>query len=144
MKVFYPQNIQGGFLSDKIPIGPVDLSIIQLGLLGLWATVSMLVWKSLIGAGLGKAMSFVLVLPVIILFLVVTFFRFSEMNLLEFVAKLLRTNFFDSPKKYQVNYKKVDPVKVKIQKLKKSDKSKKIEKKKWIRKKDIDDLKGIV
>lgn len=34
----------------------------------------------------------------------IAFFKMSELDLLGFIAKLIRNNFFDTNKKYQVNY----------------------------------------
>jgi len=45
----------------------------------------------------------------------------SELGLIAFIAKLVRNLFFDSPKKLQVNYDRVDPLKIVIKKAKSSD-----------------------
>ena len=144
MKVFFPQNIKGGFLSDKVPIGPIDLSIAQLGGLGLGATISMAIFGALDEAGTDTVIAVLLVSPIAIGFLLVTFFNFSEMNLFEFIAKFIRTNFIDNPVKYQVNYKKMDPIDVHIKRLKKWKKEKKIKKKEWLKRNEIQDLEWIV
>ena len=41
----------------------------------------------------------------------------SEMGLLAFIAKLFRNNFFDTTKKYQINYEKRDPTEVKLKEV---------------------------
>ncbi len=144
MKVFFPQNIKWGFLSDKIPIGPIDLSIAQLWWLGLGASICMAIFRALAEAWVESLMAVLMISPIAIIFLLITFFNFSEMNLFEFIAKFIRTNFIDSPVKYQINHKKIDPLDVQIKKLKKWKKEKKVEKKQWLRKNDIEDLGWIV
>lgn len=74
--------------------------------------------------------------PILVLTLFIAFFKFSELNLLQFIAKMLRTYFFDSTQKYQVNFKKVDPLEVKIKKLKVSEKKQIIETKTFQLEKD--------
>jgi hypothetical protein len=49
---------------------------------------------------------------VLILVLFVTFFKVSEMNILQFASKKIRENFFDVTKKYQSNSEKMDPVEI--------------------------------
>lgn len=40
------------------------------------------------------------------------------MSLIEYIAKLIRNNFFDAKKKYQVNYEKMNPVDILIKESK--------------------------
>ena len=44
----------------------------------------------------------------------VAFFQISELSLIPFVAKLAKTYIFDSTKKYQINYTKIDAVTISI------------------------------
>lgn len=45
----------------------------------------------------------------------------SELSLLAFIAKLVRSNFFDTNKKFQVNYEKQDHLKILIKESKAGD-----------------------
>jgi len=48
--------------------------------------------------------------------LVIAFFNVSELNLLAFIAKKIKDNFLDVPKKFQMNYNKLDPTEIIIAK----------------------------
>jgi nicotinic acid mononucleotide adenylyltransferase len=56
-----------------------------------------------------------------LLFVFIAFFKMSELGLIPFVAKLVRNLFFDTPRKFQANYDKIDPLKVAIKRTKSSD-----------------------
>jgi hypothetical protein len=56
----------------------------------------------------------VFAIPVFIIFVIVAFFKISELPLIPFIAKLFQTYVFDATKKYQVNYEKEDPTKIAI------------------------------
>ncbi|MEF2176176.1 MAG: hypothetical protein V3575_06940, partial [Candidatus Absconditabacteria bacterium] len=60
-------------------------------------------------------------------FLVVAFFRYSELTLIPFVSKIIRTYFLDETKKYQVNYSKLDKSEVAIKILKSGEKKQIVE-----------------
>jgi len=60
----------------------------------------------------------VLAIVVVIIFIVIAFFSISELGLIAFIAKLVRNNFFDTTKKFQINYEKQDPTKIKIKEAK--------------------------
>jgi hypothetical protein len=53
-----------------------------------------------------------LALIVLAPFLVVAFFRVSELSLLPFLAKLWRNRFLDTTKKMQTNDQKIDPLQI--------------------------------
>ena len=48
------------------------------------------------------------------IFVVITFFKISELTLIPFLAKMIRNKFFDTNKKFQVNYEKNNPVEILI------------------------------
>ena len=51
------------------------------------------------------------------------------MGLLAFIAKLVRNNFFDTTKKYQINYEKDNAIDIKIKESKSKEEKAKIENK---------------
>jgi hypothetical protein len=52
------------------------------------------------------------------IFIIIAFFRVSELNLLAFIAKKIKDYFLDVPKRYQMNYEKLDPIEILIAKSK--------------------------
>jgi hypothetical protein len=48
--------------------------------------------------------------------MVIAFFNISELNLLAFIAKKIKDNFLDVPKRFQMNFVKLDPTEIIIAK----------------------------
>ena len=114
MKVTFPKNIKKWFLSwFSIPIWPFSISVLQLLLVAMWVWLAMVAFNAWQNAWSKAAWIFFAVLIMIIV-LFVTFFKVSEMNILQLVAKKIRENFFDVTKKFQSNNEKLDPVKISL------------------------------
>ncbi|MDR2541037.1 MAG: hypothetical protein LBD11_04595 [Candidatus Peribacteria bacterium] len=64
---------------------------------------------------------------ILMIFAFITFFRVSEMNLVEFVAKKIRDLFLDTTTKFQTNFKKNPPIDVIIAKSRHRESKQKIE-----------------
>ncbi len=121
MKVVFPKNIQKWMLAwMNFQIWPINLSIIQLFIVGVWVAVAMAMFNSL-SKTWWKAMGWLVAVFVFLIFVFIAFFKMSELSLIPFIAKLVRNLFFDTPKKTQTNYNKIDPVKVIIKKAKGND-----------------------
>ena len=129
MKVVYPKNIKKWFLTGMtFNIGPLTISIVQLFILALWVALSLLAFNSISKSG-SKALGLLFAIVVIIIFLVIAFFKVSELGLLAYVAKLIRNGFFDARKKYQVNYDKNNSIDVIIAESKIKEEKRTIEQK---------------
>ena len=131
MKVTFPKNIKKWFLSGfTLSIWPFNISVIQLLLVAAWvwlAVVAFNAWQK----AWSKWVWVVFAIIILILVLFVTFFKVSEMNILQFTAKKIRENFFDVTKKFQSNSEKMDPVEIVLKEWKISeDKKQVIEQKK--------------
>lgn len=62
-----------------------------------------------------------IVFPIFLLFIVIAFFKYAELTLLPFIAKMIKTYFLDVTKKFQINRKKPDPVGIALAKSRKTD-----------------------
>lgn len=121
MKVVFPKNIQKGMLAGMtFQIGPITLSIVQLFVVGVGVAAAMAIFNTFSKSG-GKAIWALLAVLVLLIFVFVAFFKMSELGLIAFVAKLVRNLFFDSPRKFQANYDKVDPLKTTMKRAKGGD-----------------------
>lgn len=98
-------------------IGPINLSIVQLFVSGIGVAASMAIFNGFSKSG-AKALGVLLALVVMLIFIFIAFFKMSELSLIPFVAKLVRNNFFDTNRKFQVNYDKMDPLKIALKKSK--------------------------
>lgn len=59
------------------------------------------------------------------MFVVIAFFNVSELGLMAFIAKLVRTNMLDTPRKFQDDYERIDPVDIALKKSRADDDQKK-------------------
>ena len=129
MKVVYPKNIKRGLLAGMtFTIGPLNISIVQLFILALWVALALAAfnWFS---KSWSKAVWLVLAIIILLIFIIIAFFKVSELTLLPYLAKLLRNNFFDAKKKFQVNYEKKNPIDVLIEESKTKEEKQIIEQK---------------
>lgn len=121
MKVVFPKNIQKWMLAGMtFSIWPINLSIIQLFVVGIGVAVATAIFNSF-SKSWAKAIWALLAIFAFLLFVFIAFFKMSELGLIPFVAKLVRNLFFDTPRKFQANYDKIDPLKVAIKRTKSSD-----------------------
>lgn len=142
MKVVYPKNIKKWLLSGmSFQIGPLTISIIQLFILAIWVAISLTLFNAA-SKGWSKALWIMVAVIVLIIFIVIAFFKISELGLLAFIAKLLRNNIFDSTKKYQNNYPRNDKVEIHLKESKEGKQTQKIDYKmdKNFDKKKIEDI----
>lgn len=98
----------------------------------------------MVQGGLDKSVAGILVSPAAIITLFVAFFNMTEMNLAEFLVKVFRTYFLDEPRKFQVNYAKMDPIKIRIADIKSQEVKQTVVEKKAIDKTKLQDLDSII
>ncbi len=104
MKVLYPKNIKKGLLAGmNFNIWPLNIWILQLFLLAIGVGVSLVTFNALAKEG-AKFAGILLAIFVFLIFVVIAFFKVSELGLIGFLSKIIRNNFFDTNKKYQNNF----------------------------------------
>jgi len=143
MKVVFPKHIKKWLIAGmSFSIGPITLSIIQLFIMAIGIAAGLGIFNAVSKNG-SKAMGIIIGLPVIIIFLVIAFFKISELTLLPFAAKLIRNNFFDTTKKFQTNHVKPNPLQLMLKKISLHEKKQAITQKERHMNKDLlDKIKG--
>lgn len=112
MKVVYPKHIKKGiFATMSFNVGPLTISVIQLFILALGIAISLAIFNQATKWG-SKIVGMVVAVPIFLIFVIIAFFQISELSLIPFIAKLIRTYFFDTTKKFQVNFDRADEVDV--------------------------------
>ncbi len=110
MKVVYPKHIKKGiFATMSFNVWPLTISVIQLFILAMGIAISLAIFNQASRSG-SKMVWLIVALPVFLLFVIIAFFQISELSLIPFIAKLIRTYFFDTTRKFQVNFDKADQV----------------------------------
>ncbi len=137
MKVVFPQNIQKGiFAWLQISIGSFSISMIQMFTMAIGIVFALVVFSTCSKSD-AKTAGIVFAIIIIIIFAVISFFKVSELNLLQFVGKKIKDNFLDTPVKKQENFIKDDPITLIIAKSHKQERKQKIELKNTINIKEI-------
>ncbi len=129
MKVVFPKSIKKWILAGMtLSLWPISLSVIQLFLVALGIGLALVVFNS-VSKTWSKAAWVVFAIPILIIFILIAFFKISEMNMLQYVAKIFRNKFFDTTKKYQEDYQRYDKTEILIKEFKNEEKTQKIEQK---------------
>ncbi len=117
MKVTFPKNIKKWILSwMSISVWPINVTVVQLLLVALWVGLALAIFSKL--KDNGTAWALIVSVPILIIFIVLAFFKISEMWMLEYLAKIFRNKFFDVQKKFQVNYEKNSDTEIAIKEAK--------------------------
>jgi len=99
-------------------IWPISLSFLQLILLVVWASLSFAVMNGMMKSGISRGTSMISSSPILLIFAFVAFFKISEMSLLPFIAKLVRTYMLNTSRKFQVNFIKNNNIDIMLSKFK--------------------------
>lgn len=127
MKVIFPQNIQKGFFSwAGITIFWFNITLIQMFSMAIGIVIALAIFSSFSKAE-AKELGAILAIIIILIFIVITFFKVSEMNLIEFIAKKIRDGFLDTTKKFQINFRKNNPTDIMIARARSKESKQKIE-----------------
>ncbi|HMT01069.1 MAG TPA: hypothetical protein PKC14_01970 [Candidatus Absconditabacterales bacterium] len=131
MKVIIPRNIQKGWFSMNFQIGPFTISIIQLFILAIGIGLALATYNAFAQAQPGTTSVIGIVFGIIIflIFVIIAFFEISELSLIPFLAKMVRTYFLDVPQKHQMNYEKINPTELLIKKARGDEKATTVEQK---------------
>jgi uncharacterized transporter YbjL len=78
MKVLFPRNVAKGMFNMRLSLGPLDVTIVQLFLLAIGVSIGLAVFNAVSKSG-GRAAGLMAAIPVIGIFIVVAFFKVSEM-----------------------------------------------------------------
>jgi len=80
MKVLFPRDIPKGMFSMHLTVGPVTITIVQMFILALGAAVSLAVFNGITKTGSGSKLGGIIAsLFVILVFVIIAFFKLSEM-----------------------------------------------------------------
>ena len=112
MIVTFPKNIKKWFFSGfTFNIWPFSVSVLQLVMVAMWVWLAMAAFNA--GQKAWSKAAWLFFAALIMIFVIfVTFFKISEMNVVQILAKKIKENFFDVSKKYQSNSEKLDWIEI--------------------------------
>ena len=132
MKIMFPQHIKKWFFAwVAFSIMWFSISFVQLIVLAIGTVFALWAFSAFSNSG-AKWVWVVLAIIIFLIFMVIAFFNVSELNLPAFIAKKIKDNFLDVPKKFQSNYTKIDPTEIVIAKSKQEKWKQRIEIKEWL------------
>lgn len=102
-KILIPRNISGGWFNMGVQLWPFSISILQLITLAVGMWLSLGIWNVLFKNWVDRYMAIVIAIPIFLFFVFIAFFKYSELTLFPFIAKMIRTYFLDVTKKFQIN-----------------------------------------
>ncbi|PZM87005.1 MAG: hypothetical protein DLD55_03625 [candidate division SR1 bacterium] len=139
MKAVFPKNIKKGLLSGlNFSIGPLTISLVQLFILAIGIAISLVVFSKF--SQTSKLAGTFFAILIFLFFVLITFFKISELNIVAFLAKVIQNHFFDSTQKYQTTFNKISKTDLMIEKFKTQNSKQKIDYKTELNLKDIDKL----
>ncbi len=100
--------------------------MIQMFLMAIGVVIALATFSSFSKAN-AKNLGVIVAILILMVFAFVTFFRVSEMNLVEFISKKIKDIFLDTTQKYQTNTKKFHPTDILIAKSRQRQTKQKIE-----------------
>jgi len=115
MKIIVPKHVEAWLFDMWIDVWPFRLKMRQLFLVAIWVAITMAIMNGLMKHWLGKIPAFIIASPWLILMLFIAFFRKSELAIIPFWAKLIRTYVLQSPKTFQRNTIKPPEWEIKLQ-----------------------------
>ena len=128
----FPQHIQKWFFSGvAFSVMGFSVNFIQLIILAIWTVFALWAFSTFSNSG-AKWLGVFFAIIIFLIFAIIAFFKVSELNLLAFIAKKIKDNFLDVPKKFQMNYTKLDPIEIIIAKSKQEKWKQRIEIKEWL------------
>lgn len=139
MKAVFPKNIQKGLLSGlNFSIGPLTISLVQLFILAIGIAISLVVFSKF--SQTSKVAWIFFAVLIFLFFILIAFFKISELNIVAFLAKVIQNHFFDSTQKYQTTFNKISKTDLMIEKFKTQNSKQKIDYKTELNLEGVDKL----
>ena len=103
MKIIVPKHVEAWLFDMWIDIWPFRVKMWQLFLIAIWLAITLTIMNWLMKHWLWKIPAFIIASPWLLIMLFVAFFRKSELYIVHFCIKLIRTYLINYPKSFQRN-----------------------------------------
>ena len=113
-KIIVPKHVEAGLFDMGVDLWPVRVKMWQLFIIAVWSAIFFGLMNWLKRWGLGTIPAVIIASPIIIITLFVTFFRKSELYIIPFVTKLIRTYIINTPRTFQRNIDKPSDCDIKL------------------------------
>jgi len=103
MKTVVPKHVEAGLFDMWIDLWPFRLKMWQLFIIAIWVAITFWIMNWLMKNGMWKVPAFIIASPWLLIMLFIAFFRKSELYIIPFILKLIRTYIVNTPKTFQKN-----------------------------------------
>ena len=103
MKIIVPKHVEWWMFDMWVDVGPFRVKMWQLFIIAIWVGISMSIVNGLKRSWLGTIPAIIIASPVMIITLFIAFFRKSELYIIPFIVKLIRTYVIGTPRTFQRN-----------------------------------------
>jgi len=138
-KIIVPKHVEAGLFDMWVDLWPIRVKMWQLFIIAVWVAIFFWIMNWLKKWWLWTVPSIIIASPVIIITLVIAFFKKSELHIIPFTIKLIRTYIINTPKTFQRNTIKPSDIDIKIQFAKLNKWEEKSTEQKTLKNDDIDD-----
>jgi len=138
-KIIVPKHVEAWMFDMWMDIGPFRVKMWQLFVIAVWWSFAFAIVNWLKKRWLWTIPSIIIASPVIVLTLLIAFFKKSELYIVPFIIKLIRTYIINSTRTFQRNIDKPADYEIKIQFSKLNKWEEKNIEQKELKKDEIDD-----
>jgi len=114
-KIIVPKHVEAGLFDMWVDLWPVRVKMWQLFVIAVWAAIFFWVMNWLKKWWLWTLAATIIASPIMIVTLFIAFFKKSELHIIPFLIKLIRTYMIWTPRTFQRNIDKPSDIDVKIQ-----------------------------
>lgn len=103
MKIIVPKHVEAWLFDMWVDMWPFRLKMRQLFLVAIWIAITFWIAQSLMKRGMWKIPAFIIASPWLLIMLFIAFFRKSELAIVPFLMKIIRTYVINTPRVFQRN-----------------------------------------
>jgi len=103
MKIIVPKHVEAWMFDMWVDLGPFRLKMRQMFLVALGVAITFWIAQSLMKKWIWKVPAFIIASPGLLIMLFIAFFRKSELAIIPFLLKIIRTYIIWTPRTFQKN-----------------------------------------
>jgi len=103
MKIIVPKHVEAWLFDMWVDLWPFRLKMWQLFLVAIGVSITFWIAQSLMKHWMWKIPAFIIASPGLLIMLFIAFFRKSELAIIPFLLKIIRTYILNTPRVFQRN-----------------------------------------